>query len=132
MSQVTIYGASDDLIEVEGTITDEFGASRDDEGYVVFSTGDVFRVSYNERGVWDVEHSVTSGELEVEITKAPPGEDPEPYTDHAEVSGDFTWVDCWPTYPPEDEHVQERLKDNIEGLSGDALMAAYNAALGRT
>ena len=49
-----IYGASDDLIEIEGDITEEF--SFYDNGYsdtvLAFSDGTVVRVTYDHDGIW--------------------------------------------------------------------------------
>lgn len=50
---VTIYGASDDLIEVEGDIREEFSPNRDDKPtYLGFSDGTLLRVSYD--GQWHI------------------------------------------------------------------------------
>lgn len=40
----TIYGASDDLIEVDGDITEEFDAIEQHPYYLGFSTGVVLRI----------------------------------------------------------------------------------------
>ncbi len=128
--EITIYGLSDDLVEVEGEIGDEWGGG-DDPSFVVLSTGDRFSVTYGDRGVWVVEHVEISGECKVSIERAPEGEDPDPYTDKVTVTGPFTWVDCWRTWPPEDEQVRERLEGRLDDLVGDPLMAAYKATRGR-
>lgn len=55
---VKIYGASDDLIEVEGEITEEFNAidtSDEDPRFVVFSDGSVLRIWYDAQGRWRIE-----------------------------------------------------------------------------
>lgn len=135
MTTIKIYGASDDLIEVDGPrpFNDEWGAGGNEGcavGYVELSTGDVFRVAYaeGERGTWAVTHHVRSGRLNaVVITPAPDGEDPDPYTDIAEVTGGIEWVDCWPTWPPHEETMRERVVDRMDDLRGDALRAAYLA-----
>jgi len=52
--QVTIYGASDDLIEIEGDVNEEFNwPFRDDEdGLLAFSDGTLLRIKYDKDGIW--------------------------------------------------------------------------------
>jgi len=57
---VKVYGASDDLIEIEGDIREEFNVY-DDERYLAFSDGTVVKVWYDEDGIWRV-HVVAGGE----------------------------------------------------------------------
>lgn len=49
-----VYGASDDLIELEGDIEDEFGHyPHDDEPvYLAFSDGTVLKAIYDNDGIW--------------------------------------------------------------------------------
>lgn len=51
---ITIYGASDDLIEIEGDITEEFNwPFRDEEdGLLAISDGTLLRVKYDKDGIW--------------------------------------------------------------------------------
>lgn len=55
-----VYGCSDDLIEVEGDITDEFGCYGTDEDergvLVVLSDGTILEVKYGkaDMGVWEI------------------------------------------------------------------------------
>jgi hypothetical protein len=51
MNKVIVYGASDDLIEVEGHIREEFGGGGEPR-YLSFSDGTVLRVSYD--GIWHI------------------------------------------------------------------------------
>ena len=132
---VKIYGASDDLIEVEGTTPgcDEYAPGKDDTGWVEFDSGDVFKVSYGTRGVWTIEHHVkpSGSRLKVEIEKAPEGEDPEPYTDTATVSGPIAWVDCWGTWPPSSDEVLGRIERKIEdGISHALAFKVFKAMYG--
>lgn len=46
-----IYGASDDLIEVEGEIQEEFYAN-DEGGYLAVSGGTFIRYYYDSDGIW--------------------------------------------------------------------------------
>jgi len=51
---VTIYGASDDLIEIEGDIREEFNVylENDETRLLAFSDGTLLRVKYDEDGIW--------------------------------------------------------------------------------
>lgn len=133
---IKIYGASDDLIEVEGDFEDEWGAGHDDAGYVELSTGDVFFVRYEDDGVWRVKHHVVSGKVEVRNDPCPPlneeGEnDDDRYTDECVVHGDIEWVDCWEEWPPPEDEMRGRVEENIGDLKGDALREAYAMVRGR-
>lgn len=56
MSRITIYGASDDLVEVTGHIDDEFGVGSNGvwEGELIAPSGEGLRVSivYTSAGTW--------------------------------------------------------------------------------
>lgn len=122
MKEIKIYGASDDLIEVEGpgTLQDEGNGP----GYVELSTGDVFFVDYEDAGVWNVQHVVKSGEVDVEILRKEE-EDDGGYTGHAIVGGAIEWFDFWGDWPPEEAEMRDRVSDRIDDLKGDALRVAY-------
>ncbi|WDH77895.1 hypothetical protein PTQ19_10215 [Microbacterium esteraromaticum] len=53
MSTLTIYGASDDLVEVEGEFDEEFGAYNGWRGRVVAPNGDALLVTAEYGGVSD-------------------------------------------------------------------------------
>jgi len=48
--KIKIYGASDDLIEIEGDINEEFSAFLDENGHIAISDGSLIKVFYN--GEW--------------------------------------------------------------------------------
>lgn len=75
---VTVYGASDDLIEVEGDVSEEFTYDDDNDNYLVFSDGTVLRVEYGSSGVWRI--SPVSGTPS--IAQAPEDDDSN-YSDRA-------------------------------------------------
>ncbi len=72
--KLTIYGASDDLIEIEGDLRDEFGYYSDDPAEVRFSDGTVATIAYGagngafwriavlERGVGTITHTAGTHE----------------------------------------------------------------------
>lgn len=53
---VRVYGSSDDLVEVEGDVSEEFtyGADTDEGMYLGFSDGTVLGVTYDRDGVWRI------------------------------------------------------------------------------
>jgi hypothetical protein len=88
----TVYGASDDLIEIEGGIYEEF-TYRDDEGtgeLVAFGDGTVLRVTYTHDGVWRIA-PVARGTATLSIVQAPEG-DEHNYSDRATLTGDLRWA----------------------------------------
>jgi hypothetical protein len=91
---VTITGASDDLIEIEGDISEEFNVydTHNVDRLLAFSDGTVLRVRCTDEAVWRItpEHRTsTSGALT--ITQAVPGDETN-YTDRAVIDGPVTWV----------------------------------------
>lgn len=85
MATVTIYGASDDLIEVDGDISDEC-----DGGLLVFSDGTVLNVAYTEEGVWRIT-PIAKGSARMEKVEAVSGDDGN-YSDRVTLTGDLKWV----------------------------------------
>ena len=49
----TIYGASDDLIEIEGDLEEEWNAY-DFNGKLALSNGVLFSMKYNSQGIWRI------------------------------------------------------------------------------
>jgi hypothetical protein len=92
---ITVYGASDDLIEVEGDISEEFNYTginsrpEDDEGdLLAFSDGTVLRIKFDHvRGGWRIT-PVVRGASNPVIEQA--AEDEEDATDKATL--DAAWV----------------------------------------
>jgi hypothetical protein len=65
MKTTKLYGASDDLIEVEGDCenADEFSGG-DKAKYIGFSNGTVASIKYDERGVWAITvHAEGTGKI---------------------------------------------------------------------
>lgn len=88
---VTIYGASDDLIEVEGDIREEFSPyqehGEESRKYLAFSNGTVISILFSSDGVW----RITPVRGSAAITQAD-GDDEDNYSDVAEIEGDINWV----------------------------------------
>lgn len=69
MSEVKVYGASDDLIEIDGDIEEEFSWYKGDDepAYLGFSDGTVLRIIYDETGLWKI-MTINKGRATVERT----------------------------------------------------------------
>jgi hypothetical protein len=89
---VTVYGAGDDCIEIEGEIVEEFdalGRADDKEGgLLAFSDGTVLRIRY--AGVWRIE-LVVKGSSDFELVSCPE-DDEDNYSDRATLNGEIEWV----------------------------------------
>lgn len=91
---ITVYAASDDLIEVEGDIREEFSTIDLPGGLLggllAFSDGNVLRITYTVSGVWRIS-PVAYGLGDVAIEAAPEN-DEDNYTDRATIDGQLKWV----------------------------------------
>ena len=87
---VIITGHSDDLIEIDGDIREEF-TYRDQDGdgdLIACSDGTVLRVQLDSQGDWAISVAAR-GAAAVEVTTAA---DRETYSDEAVLTGDVRWV----------------------------------------
>lgn len=85
---ITLTGHSDDLIELDGDLYEEwpYGAAESDDGdFVAFSDGTVLRIWYGDAGVWRIT-PVVRGMALVGIEQAPE-DDEENYSDTATLTG---------------------------------------------
>lgn len=57
-----LTGASDDLIELDGELKEEFSHYDCSKGYIAFSDGTLLSVNYNNEGIWRFS-IVTKGDL---------------------------------------------------------------------
>jgi len=90
MQTVTVYGASDDLIEIEGDIRDEISADSDMPCKLAFSDGTVLNVVYDEDGCWRVTR-IAAGTAAMQKIEAE-GSDTDNYSDRVTLNGDIKWV----------------------------------------
>lgn len=100
IGMVTVYGASDDLIEVEGAITEEFnppyGSDDDAINYLGFSDGTVLAVVYDADGCWRITPRVIGPHTKYEVVQATNAD--KDYSDRATLtnlgysSEEFKWV----------------------------------------
>lgn len=89
---LTIFGSSDDLIEIEGTINEEFSLPSSEEAFIAISNGTVVRIQYTDHGVWRIALVSKPGDVAISITPAPEN-DGDNYSDVCVISGgNIAWV----------------------------------------
>lgn len=86
---ITVYGASDDLIEVEGDITEEFDIDHGGPIFV-FSDGTVIQIEFSKVGIWRITPMVY-GTGALTVVQAPLDYDAN-YSDRATLDADIRWV----------------------------------------
>ncbi len=93
---ITVYGASDDLIEIDGAIREEFGYDDYDDNsdhngdLLAFSDGTVLRIRRDHAGVWRITPAAR-GAADLRVDQAPEDDD-DNRTDRATLTGDIRWV----------------------------------------
>lgn len=90
-----VYGASDDLVEVEGDVTEEFYAPYPEETlFLTFSNGVVLVVEYGAGGEWRVTELYSPEDVEVTVHGTAWADAPRDYSETAVVEGDdpIEWV----------------------------------------
>jgi hypothetical protein len=89
---VTVYGASDDLVELTGAIYDEFGCFATRGGILTFNEGTKLRINYGPDGTgcWRIER-IAEGSASYTHTPAD-GEDTDNYSDRVTLRGDLRSV----------------------------------------
>ena len=93
MTELTIYGASDDLIEIEGAIEEEFSALQEGDdtgGYLAFSDGTLLSISYTGDGLWKISIFCVGENTSFALTSATDIDDN--YSDRVTLTGKFEWV----------------------------------------
>ena len=89
MTEIAVYGYSDDLIEVEGAVREEFPWPSGEPAVLAFSDGTVLRIIYDDEGVWRISPLVR-GSGEYSLTQGV--DEDSDYSDRATLRGDITWV----------------------------------------
>jgi len=87
---ITIYGASDDLIEVEGDISEEFNVCPEegDRYLIAASDGTLLKMWYDEDGIWRIQHLAGSPD---QFTKVE-GDVIKDTVDKATIVGRIDWL----------------------------------------
>jgi len=93
MSQITVTGASDDLIEIGGDISEEFNwyagnADDDEKRFLAFSDGTILSVRYDEDGLWRFAR-VATGSCRIDKTEGDVAADK---CDLIILEGNVAWV----------------------------------------
>jgi len=83
-----IYGASDDLLEFEGDIEDEFYVNCDKPFYIGLSDGTLLKMEYDDNGIWRI-HLVRKGSNRFEKKE---GDFQKDTNDIFSVHGEISWV----------------------------------------
>lgn len=107
---VRVYGASDDLIEVEGDLREEFGAC-DTVVMLVFADGTRLRVVYSPEGY--------NGRWQIAVLDDPTGtvkhtpalDEDANYSDVVEFETDSRWVECWGEAGPDPDLLAQTLEE---------------------
>ncbi|MGC4886602.1 hypothetical protein [Micromonospora sp. DT227] len=87
---ITVYGSSDDLIEIDGDIREEFGYHNESKGdLLAFSDGTILRIFHNDSAIWRIT-SVARGSSELTIEQVAETDDRR-YSDRATLAG-AVWV----------------------------------------
>lgn len=89
---IKVYGASDDLIEVDGDIRDEFYASDEQSNLLSFSNGVVLEVEYNKSGQWKI--SVLKNTWEMALDYKPATNTDDNYSDVLEMDTN-PYIEGW-------------------------------------
>lgn len=126
---ITIYGHSDDCIEIDGALSEEGYVGPDGRGVAIVTTrsGDaaVFDVHYDKRGVWRVKQRGEVGGLRVDIAKGPEEEDETGYTDRATVTGRIARVEVRKSWPPGRADKIEEIEAALEHKNPDLVDALW-------
>jgi hypothetical protein len=85
--KVKIEGASDDLIELEGDLSEEFNPNNDEPSYLAFGDGTILKVIYDNDGIWRI-NRLTKGTAKFTKIEGIVSEDT---FDIVELEGDIKW-----------------------------------------
>lgn len=126
---VKIYGASDDLIEIEGTVRgcDEYNY---ESGIILFEpSGDRLTITYDEwSGFWKITPVHVTGALRMDVERMKDVAPEDLYSDTATVSGEIERVRFFKNWPLTKTEIEERVMSRIHrGLSDDEMMAVWKA-----
>lgn len=89
MSKVDVYGVSDDLIETEGDICEEFNPKYEETSYLAFSDGSVLSIEYGKTGLWTIRQRVAGSAT---YSKRDATDVDHDYSDRVTLEGDISWL----------------------------------------
>jgi hypothetical protein len=89
--KIEIYGASDDLIEIDGDIREEFSFRdvKNERNYLAFSDGTVLTIDYTNDGMWRIAPKCIGSAVYEMVQGTDSDTD---YSDHAWLTGKIEWV----------------------------------------
>lgn len=89
---IKISGASDDLVEIDGDISEEFTYNDDEPHYLGFSDGTVLKIFYDETGLWKIVQ-INKGESDFDFEFIATNSDSDDYSDIAILkNAKIDWV----------------------------------------
>lgn len=88
---ITVFGHSDDLIEIEGDLREEFTYKEHDNNYLAFSDGTLLDIQYNDEGIWRI-HKLAQGDAVCVLSQGTDSQSD--YTDRMVLQGEglSRWV----------------------------------------
>lgn len=118
--KVKVYGHSDDLIEVEGDLREEFDRS---EGTLVFGDGTHLHVEYGGEGLWSITR-VKKGTAKFKKVFTADDAASNEYSDVVELEGDLVDVDILRT----PDQMLEYLANEVDfwDLPKDTIVEIFN------
>jgi hypothetical protein len=133
-----VYGHSDDCIEVEGHLEDEF-SSFDKASHLYFSDGTILRCEYgaNDKAQWEIKPVKIGTVGPGNVVRSKATDEDANFTDTVEIHGNLLWVECWENADgPDFDELVERIRgliDNrsLDELERDQLLAIYRALMKR-
>ena len=93
VATLKIYGASDDLIEVEGEIREEFSPLADEPSLLAFSDGTLLQIQYGagNKAFWRIQPLIYGS---ASYSKVEATDEDENYSDVVTLEGQIRWVVC--------------------------------------
>lgn len=90
MASITIFGASDDLIEIEGDIREEINFVADHPFYLACNEGTLIYGEYNDIGLWKFLVLKCGSATSSVVSAHDP--DSDNYSDRLTLEGNISWV----------------------------------------
>jgi hypothetical protein len=93
MAKLKIYGASDDLIEVEGDIREEFNPQSDGPSLLALSDGTLLQIQYGagNKAFWRIQPLIYGS---ARYSKIEATDEDENYSDVVTLEGEIKWAVC--------------------------------------
>jgi hypothetical protein len=86
--KTVIYGAFDDLLEIEGVLREELNPSNEEPNVLGLSDGTLLQIEYDQDGIWRIKR-LRAGSCEFILEQ---GDTEQDTPDRAILIGDLTWA----------------------------------------